>query len=247
MNDPHIASLTYRVLESDTYEFADNAPDLIVDTPDFSGTLSHRMLTLTPKKHFASEAEIRPLADAFVRAWEIGAGLADGRPNFTLRFDGSQIIDRNPPPGVLLVGVAALTVVGASVQVKVTRHTYPAPPREFRATPLVETLWVRFCRYVDGQEPLLAMAYFCLDLLESGDRRMHAARRLGIEQAILRKLGELTAKRGDDLTARKAEPDRKPLSGEERVWIETAIKKIVRHLATRQPGITLMIADLPPL
>jgi hypothetical protein len=106
-------------------------------------------------------------------------------------------------------------------------------------------LWERYNRYVEQKEPLLTMAYFALTLLSRGDQRSAAAH-FNIEYAIFRKLGELTSTRGDNLVARKAEGAKHPLSDPEKLWIETAVKTIIRHLAAGG-GSQLTMAQLPPL
>lgn len=194
MNDPHVATLTYRVLESQSLEFS-NPPDVLVDTADFKGRLSASSLTLEPKQHYESEADIRPIADAFVRAWEINAGLDYGWPHFRFRFEGSQVIDRQPSPKALAVHLSTHLYVSVDVHAKLTGLNYPDPPQKFCLTPEVETMWDRFCRYADGQEPLLSMAYFCLTLLERGNRS-EAAQHYAIHIDVLRKLGELTSTSG---------------------------------------------------
>ncbi|MCA9810950.1 MAG: hypothetical protein KC473_11460, partial [Candidatus Dadabacteria bacterium] len=98
MNEPHVIALKYSLVKSDSYEFR-NPPEIEIETPDFHGYLNDNILKLEPKLHFESEEQIRPIADNFIRRWEIAAGLEFGRPNLRFRFEGSQIIDRKPTPG----------------------------------------------------------------------------------------------------------------------------------------------------
>jgi hypothetical protein len=98
-----------------------------------------------------------------------------------------------------------------------------------------------------GSEPLLSMAYFCLTLLERGDRRA-AAQQFAIDYEVLKKLGELTSTRGDHHTARKASAPLHPLTADEAHWIEATIKAIGKHLAARvRDSKPLSLADLPKL
>src|SRR6266480_2319654 len=99
MNDPHVASLTFRVVTSEDCEFS-SAPPLKIDTPDFAGKLASSVLTLELKQHVATEAEARDLAAAFIRSWEIEAGLTLCRPDFKFNYNGASIVDRAPSPGV---------------------------------------------------------------------------------------------------------------------------------------------------
>ncbi len=93
------------------------------------------------------------------------------------------------------------------------------------------------------------MAYYCLSFLEGNekDKRKKAEKCYDIDFAVLDKLGELTSARGDQTTARKASQSTSPLSASESNWIDATIKAIIKHLATRQPGQTLKMSDLPPL
>src|SRR3990167_5277709 len=102
MNDPHVTTLKYRIVEADSIEFK-NPPDVNIDTPDFRGHPSKGILMLEPKQHFESEAQVHPLADKYIQGWEIAAGLQYGRPYFRFRFEGSQIEDRAPAHGTVAV------------------------------------------------------------------------------------------------------------------------------------------------
>ncbi|MGE5445137.1 MAG: hypothetical protein ACM3SR_11145 [Ignavibacteriales bacterium] len=210
MNDPHVVAIKYRVVEGDSIEFTD-PPDVDIDTPEFRGRLSKGVLTLEPKQHFGSEAQVRPLADVFIQGWEVAAGLQYGRPDFRFRFEGSQIEDREPAPGTRSLHLSEHMHLSDTLHIKRIYNTYPVPVEEFQVTPEVEVLWDRYCRFVEGREPLLAMAYFCLSFLERGNRTQ-AAQHYGIQSDVLSKLGELTSTRGDKATARKLSSSTKPLS-----------------------------------
>jgi hypothetical protein len=111
---------------------------------------------------------------------------------------------------------------------------------------------LRYHGYRDGREPLLSMAYFCLTVLEANaGGRSAAARKYRIDKAVLHKLGELTSRRGDLATARKATAGvAAPLTGPETAWLEVAVKTLIWRLGdtgdtTKLPSITL--AELPIL
>ncbi len=244
MNDPHVETLTYQVVPLDGVEFQASA--LEIDTSDFSGRLSNDILELKPKGHFESEEEALAVANPFIRGWEIHAGLVTGRPEFNLRFKSSTIIDLKPTPGRHEVILKDSVHMLESVYIKKNCGAYPTPPQEFTLSSVVEALWDRYCKYVAGNEPLLTMAYACLTLLGSGHRK-DVAKQLGIEEMVLRKLGELTAQRGDSLTARKIGQSIKPLKAEEKTWIEESLKAIILHLATPSKGTKLTMKDLPSL
>ncbi|MGH7791625.1 MAG: hypothetical protein ACREOB_04845, partial [Thermodesulfobacteriota bacterium] len=215
-----------------------------IDTSDFQGRLSKGGLTLEPKQHFESEAQVCPLADKFIQGWEVAAGLQYGRPDFRFRFEGSHIEEREPAPGTRSLHLSEHGHMTETLHIKRIYNTYPVPPEEFQVTPEVEVLWDRYCRFVEGREPLLAMAYFCLSFIERGNRTQ-AAQHYSIQSDVLKKLGELTSTRGDKATARKLSSTTEPLSSSEATWIESAIKEIIKHLATLRPGQILKMTDLP--
>jgi hypothetical protein len=209
-------------------------------------------LTLVPKRHFKTESGAKPLAGKFVRAWEIAAGLQHSI-KIHFQFEGSDIVDRSPNPGqIASQAVESLSFVdNVSVAVGITRYSAILP--HFELTPEVDMLWTRYCRYLEGRELLTTMAFWCLTLLEIGSgssksRRQSAAKKYDIDFKVLKKIGDLTSEdKGDHLTARKASASQKPLLEKEKSWIKSAIKAIIRHLATHKTGSKLEMKDLPPL
>jgi hypothetical protein len=196
------------------------------------------------KDHYSTQEEAVAAAAPFIRAWELDYALQHGRRELWFTFLRSNIIDRTPAPGavghVLLAGAGRVTITGHPVTLLVTRRQYPAPPSDFAASPDVETLWNRYEGHLRGSEPLPAMGYFCLTVLETvfggpglgtttqtigkrttapktiGKRKTSATRKrtadaLNVELAVLEKLGELTSERGDAMNARKYAPSVPPL------------------------------------
>lgn len=75
---------------------------------------------------------------------------------------------------------------------------------------------------------------------------------LNVELAVLEKLGELTTERGDEMTARKVEAGTpfQPLTAKEAVWIQAALRGIMRRLGMKKAGAVippLTMTDLPVL
>ena len=121
----------------------------------------------------------------------------------------------------------------------------------------VETLWQRYNNYLDGKEPLPAMAYFCLTLIENKaggkKKRESAAKLFLIDEEILSTLGNLTTNRGDPKTARKVPEKGKnmiALSNNEEKWIKAAVKILIRRmgeLANIQSAQPITMSDLPKI
>jgi hypothetical protein len=255
--DFHVVSLRYKLRPSDQVTYV-IPPPVEFDTEEARFRLANGMLSCEMKTHISTAEEARAVVEPVLRAWEVDADLRWNLGELRFEFDGADIIDRSPlPPGVIrghahvLLGVAALSGVG-TVSVHVSRPNYPEPPGTFRLNPDSESILLRYQGYLGGREPLLSMAYFCLTVLEANaSSRASAAAMYGIEKAVLGKMGELTSRRGERSSARKATAGpARPLTGSERVWLEAAVKALIWRLgdtrdATTLPLITL--ADLPSL
>ena len=244
MKDPHVESLRYRLETSETTTYK-NPPAVEVIRDEFECRLNDGVLKCHMREHYPTVEEARRVVDKFLRSWEIKTALELGRGEMRFQFEDSHVIDRDPPPlgssqivRVSGVSVGVSTVLGT---LRVTRGKYPSAPTNFTATPDVETLWQRYENYLDGKEPLLSMAYFCLTVVENkAGSRKAASTRYRIDETILQKLGELTSTRGDTATARKALKGggTTTLSGKEKNWIEGAVKALIRRtgeLAGTQP------------
>jgi hypothetical protein len=258
MRDPHVEALRYR-LELTTKDVTfDNPPPVKWETDAFRTHLADGVLNVEMKKHFASLDAARAVVEDFFRAWEIDAALSYGRRYIRFIFENAQLIDRDPPPPgtpqVVQVSTVSMKVHAFLTGIAVTQQQYPEPPRRFRTSPDVETLWQRYEGYLEGREPLLAMANACLTLFEAGagGRRIEAVRKYNISRRVLRKLGNLASKRGDEKTARKFRSGStpSPLTPAEITWVEAVVKAIIRRVGeynstTSLPKITKN--DLPPI
>jgi hypothetical protein len=148
--------------------------------------------------------EAKAVVEQYVRAWDILIGLEQDPGDLQLVFDHADIIDRSPDTSdknvVNLQGhVSAHVVVSDSgigsdsvVSLHVSRGKYPSFPKNFSASPDAETMYLRYKTYRQKREPLTAMAYMCLTILEAGaGGRKEAARRYSIDDEVLGTLGKL--------------------------------------------------------
>ena len=165
------------------------------------------------------------------------------------------VVDRDAGSGdVTILGrAAAALAVRISGKVAVERGSYPEPPVSFALDPDTETLWNRWRGYVEGREPLQAMAYFCLSVLEVHGRRAGAQKRFAVSGSVLRKIATLSTETGDpQTTARKATTNPRPITSLERAWLEAAVKALVRRAgefaaASGAALPTITMGDLPKL
>jgi len=254
MRDPHVVSLRYR-LETDGSVDYTKAPPLDDERDAFSLYLADDTLTCEMKRHFASVAEARAVVDPFLRAWELDVALRRGRGELSFVYEDAEIIDRDPPPPgspqVVLAGVAEAIALAGEATVHISRGKYPEPPKHFRITPDVETLWHRYEGYLEGKEPLLSMTNFCLTCVQSrAGSRKEAARKYGISQKILNRLGEWASDKGNYEQARKFRENNPPLTKAEESWIEAAVKALIRRMGEYEPMASLKqitMNDLPEL
>ena len=262
MRDPHVESLRYRFKTSETTTY-ENPPAVKVIRNEFECHLNDGVLICYMREHYPDVGEARRVVGDFLRSWEIKTALELGRGEMRFQFEDSQVIDRNPPPLgspkiVRLSGTVNMTS-NLSAILHATRRKYPDLPTFFTVTPDVETLWQRYNNYLDGKELLLSMANFCLTLVENKagkkgkkGKRDSAADLFEIDKPILKMLGNLTANRGDSMTARKVpeKGDLIPLSGKEIEWIKAAVKIIIRRmgeLANIQSAQRITMKDLPKM
>jgi hypothetical protein len=185
---------------------------------------------------------------------------ADLRANLgTIRFKylRADVIDRDPPkPGEPIVIEArggGVLVLSGTATMHLTINKYPDPPQAFRATPEVELAYRRWTRFREGKEPLPAMAYFVLTLLQSlaGSRPL-AASTFQIDIKVLNAVGNLSSTKGDAHSARKVVPGGvlRDLTGPETTWLEQAIQRLIHRLGEHASGAQLKavtMAELPSI
>ena len=234
MNDPHVEKLCYQVVIPKGVDY-DKSPPLSGETDDFRLHLSKDQLIFEMKTHCASEDEARGIVDDYLKAWEVTAGLLHNPDSLTFKFSSSILLDR--PPGnnnirnaELNVSLSDVLVLSDEAVVHVSHAEFPAPPQQFKTSPEVEMMYLRYKLYREGRESLLGMAYWCLTVIEYSARgRTEAADQYRVDLKVLRRLGELCGNRGGINEARKlsGQAGVTPLKLEEREWIKTVIKTLI--------------------
>ena len=256
--DLHVVSLRYALLSTELITYV-NPPPVEFETEEARFRLADGSVTCDMKTHFPTAAAARAVVEPILRAWEVDADLRRKQGELQFKFDRAEIIDRSPaPPGVIRAHLVApapaisACLIGGTVSVHESRDHYPEPPGTFRLNPDAESILLRYQGCLAGREPLLSMAYWCLTVLEAnaGGRKL-AATDYRIEEAVLRMMGELTSRRGDRLSARKATAGpAQPLTGPESAWLAAAVKTLIWRLGdTRKPPALPLItmSDFPRL
>ena len=244
MNDPHVVALYYKIEHDAGIDYS-RAEPFEVRHDAFDVRVEDGQVRFSMNDHFATERDTRDAVAGYIRAWELDAALAHGPNAFKLRFDRSDIEDRNPKPdakyergGPIAGRGTPICAVGTLGEARGTLlpRTYPLPPPTgLKRSPDVESMFYRYVGYREGKEPLTAMAYFCLTVLEASTgkrrgQRAAAAKRYHINRRVLNQLAELSTTKGG-ASARKAEGVHRDLTHQERQFLEAAVKKIIRRAA----------------
>ncbi len=254
MRDPHVEAMIYEVSSGEGISYRDPEP---ISFSNHLGAfnLSDGKLRIIPAEHFANEDNARQVIEPFLQAWEIKADLTSNIGMIRFKFVHAEIIDRNPPPPgssqIVNVKAAGMVSLGGSVSVHLISSKYPTPPETFRTTPEVSHAHRRWLGYRQGKEPLQAMAYFVLTLLETGaGGRQNAAHLFNIDIEVLKTIGRLSSTKGDEKTARKASAMYEELTGPEKTWLEEATRLLIYRLGEHASGVPLSrisFGDLPDL
>ena len=239
MNDPHVAALEYRIEHRpDVVDWSRAAP-LDREEGGFRVCAGNGRVRFEFKEHHASQEAARFAVEAhYIPNWELLAGLALGPDAFTLRFDRSEIVDRNPPPGPPPLHVQFRSGT-PTINVKIAPRAPPAfpepPPTDIERSPDVDSMFSRYLGHLQGREPLACMAYFCLTVLEQTQGGRHnAARHFAISNKVLDRIGRLCAKGGAD--ARKYTGAKTPYTPEEERFLKSAIETLIRRAAEVEHG-----------
>lgn len=236
MNDPHVDKLHYKLIHDDSTDYKKAEP-LQVEERDFSVILDQQGATFEMKTHCATEQEARALVDPYVDSWNSSATLNLRPGEFTLRYKSPVIVDRKPTPGIVeLAGISASASTG-KVELHISKGRFPEPPENFSLSPDVNWMIQRYSEHKMGREPLLSMANFFLTRLgasavdpstgKDGGKKA-ASVKYNISNKILTKISTISANRGSELEARKAQiSGYVPLTQTETDWLNQVIKAII--------------------
>jgi hypothetical protein len=225
-----VKQLIYRVQSPPHSDYA-KAGDLQYGAVDFDALYSKGELEIAFKSEDYDEEGALNLISPFLRTWEAIIGL---RHCPGVKFELKHIKQSEstlPTTGFAYMSADCI----ASRQYE----QFPAPMNDWKFGPEVEEMYNRYAAFTERREPLPAMAYFCLDKLETfadnqalapgvekTSKRKKASKIFGIEEGVLRKLGELSSTKGGPEEARKANTSR-PLSSNEREWLVEAAKLLI--------------------
>jgi hypothetical protein len=255
VNDLHVVALHYSVVVGPHCDF-DQAPPLKHEEVAFAVEIAGTAATFTMKEHFASESEARAAVQPFIDSWHVVSDLERDPNVFRLEFERADVIDRAPTPGIAsAVGVAECLRVTAHAVGHTKYGRFPEPATSFYVSHEVEAMHWQYQGHWQGKIPLPHMCYSLSTILESNgngkNKRRAASLKWGIHEDVLKKVGELTTRKGGP-TARKAEGRHAELTGAEHAWLEAAAKMMIRRAGEvaanpAGPHRQLTFSDLPPL
>ena len=234
MNDPHVKRLYYKVIVGEGVDYK-NAPALFGTTHEFEFSFDAEKAIFSMKKHYSSSDEAIAVVEPYLRAWDILIGLVHDPKDLQLKFDHADIIDRAPSTkkgvSINLQTLSGHVTLSGKVHVHISRNKFPPFPKNFKASPDAETMYLRYKSYREGKESLTAMAYMCLTVFQaSAGGRTEAANMYCIDYDILDTLGRLTSTKGGPEDARKYPKNGKfdPLHPKEKKWIIAVVKTLIR-------------------
>ena len=235
MNDPHVVALIYVVEHEDSVDYG-SAETVEEERSTFRLTLQDGEARFELKEDYASPQQARKAIQPFIEQWELRTSLAYGPGNFALRFKRSEMIDRDPEPGVISVSADAahFNVAISTARVTVSRQ-YPRPPVERRMNmdcPEVQTMLHRYMGYRQGREPVASMAYFCFNVFAKklGENPKDSAKKHNISLKLVKKVRELTSRKGGD-QARKLDGIGDPLTQNDVKFLENAVTAMILRAA----------------
>lgn len=241
MRDSHVEAVYFTVGSADDISYENPEPMKFSNHLGLF-TLADGVLKVVPDEHFCSGPEASQAIDGFLRSWEIEADLKRNVGMIRFSYSRADVIDRDPPPPgephVVEAAFASGLAIADCVYGHVTARRYPSPPERFSATEYAQHAYRRWIGYRNGREPLLAMAYFVLTLLErQAGSRGKACLLCKVDRAVLDLVGELCSKRGNAMTARKARStDFVELTHIESEWLEMAVKRLIYRLGEHASG-----------
>ena len=239
MNDPHVVALHYRIEHGPDVIDWSRANPLDKEEPSFRVKAENGCVRFDLKEHYPSEKAARSAVEAgYIPNWEFIVGLAQGPNAFTLRFDRSEIVDRNPPPGPpplsghIRAGPAAIS--GNLAPSKPT--FFPEPQTAIERSSDVDNMYHRYLGHLEGREPLPGMAYFCFTVLQKmAGGNTNAARHFGVSNNVLVRIRTLSARKGGT-GARKEDGRKAPYTPEEKHFLKSAIKALIHRAAEVESG-----------
>jgi hypothetical protein len=211
---------------------------------DFECRWNGLLLEARPVRGYRSardaESDIRPFLDT----WAAWVELTEQAPvEFKLRH--WAVVDDDPPPGQSSNAVATVSDAEGPRYMRpplVFKRHPPVPPVGFRTTPILEQLRRRWRLVFDRLALPTVEGYFIYTVIlaihgaDTKNRRANAARALNVDEAVLRKVSELTSIAGDMAERRKLDSrtdlaNLTHLAAADELWLVNAVTNLLIRMA----------------
>lgn len=181
------------------------------------------MVHFTFHHYYKTTEEARRSIDDFLRLWEFNVQLLHGPESFRLEFQHSIEVDPTQPDEPRKVKRRADLDSSASEldssNIWIEFQNYPLPPSDVSLDEGTRAMFYQYMRYCQNQSLLTNVAYFCLSMLEDkAGGRENAAKKYSISRNLLKRVSELSSRRGGR-NARKAAGFAMDLSPFERLFL----------------------------
>lgn len=211
---------------------------------DFQCRWNGLLLEARPVRHYRSardaESDIRPFLDT----WAAWVELTEQAPvEFKLRH--WAVVDDDPPPGQSANAVATVSDAEGPRYKRpplVFQRHPPMPPADFHTTPILEQLRKRWRLVMDRLALPTVEGYFVYTAIlaihgaDTKNRRANAARALNVDEAVLRKVSELTSIAGNMAERRKLDSSTNLasltlLAAADELWLVNAVTNLLIRMA----------------
>ena len=233
LNDLHVEALIYAI-EHDRSVSYERATPMEVERQGFSLKVEAERVRFAMKEHYSSEGEAQAAVQPFIDQWEFNETLRTGSGQFALRFDHSEIEDRQPTPDVIAVSAHPVRFnVTVSMPTVTVSRPFPHPPSE-EAMDIrnchVQRMFRQYMDYRAGQR-LTVIAQVCCEEFETfRDELKDAAHRLKISHHVIREVRKIANKKGGQ-QARHAGAIDYPLTQDEVRFLEKAVVAMIVRAA----------------
>lgn len=206
-------------------------------------------------KYITTENDAKAFLQPFIESWEMKENCKRGLDQWKLTFSKSKFIyplstnDNNCI--VFLSGMMIEAKSTLTARISVDHNKYPELPYNFHTSDIMIAIYNLYKTYNENYWTLndhriffiISLSYFALTLIEErygcdgrgSQKRKFAAKSLNIDINVLNKIGTLTGIYGG-VNARKALGFKKPLTEQDRIFLETWIKQILIRIGEKDGG-----------
>ena len=232
MNDPHVEALIY-VIEHDSTVTYEDAKPVDIERSHFRLKVEDGRARFELTEHYATSGEARAAVQSFIDQWIFGVSLDLTSDQFGLRFERSEMIDRDPTPGATAISAhisSGVPTMRATIRVA---KQYPHPPSEDAMDIRnchVQRMFEQYMDYRAGQR-LTVIAQVCCEEFETfRDELKGAAGRLEISHNVIREVRKIANNKGGH-QARHASAINHPLTQYEVRFLEKAVVAMIIRAA----------------